>query len=264
MGTSKEVLTIQTPEYVGFQYILAGLGSRATAFLLDTAIRLLFLLVIFVVIMLLSRSLTSLDPTGIVSSLSKNWIMALGVMAYGIIDLGYFLLFEALWNGQTPGKRQQRLRVIRMDGSPIGWLGSAIRNVLRAVDILAGVYPIGFVVMFMSRNSQRIGDFAAGTVVIVERGRGIPKERVAHQQTDVEKREDIEAYISTLEAKQYQVLRSFLERREEMDQDHRQQLARLLVQRLMDQWEISKKLDIAYESFLEKVVEAYERIRRAL
>jgi uncharacterized RDD family membrane protein YckC len=264
MGTSKEVLTIQTPEYVGFQYILAGLGSRATAFLLDTAIRLLFLLVIFVVIILLSQRLTSLDPTGIVSSLSKNWIIASGVIAYGIIDLGYFLLFEALWNGQTPGKRQQRLRVIRMDGSPIGWLGSAIRNILRAVDILAGVYPIGVVVMFMSRNSQRIGDFAAGTVVIVERSRGIPKERTARQHTSEEKRGDIEAYISTLEPKQYQVLRSFLERREEMDQDHRQQLARLLVQRLMDQWEISQRLDISYESFLEKVVEAYERIRRAL
>ena len=264
MGTSKEVLTIQTPEYVGFQYILAGLGSRATAFLLDTAIRLLFLLVIFVVFILLSQGLPSLDSTGILSSLSTNWIMALGILAYGIIDLGYFLLFEALWNGQTPGKRQQRLRVIRMDGAPIGWLGSAIRNIIRAIDILAGVYPIGLVVMFMSRNSQRIGDYAAGTVVIVERSRGVPKARTTHEHTDEEQQGDIEAYVSTLKPKQYQVLRAFLQRREELDQDHRQQLARLLVQRLMDQWEISKRLDISYESFLEKVVESYERIRRAL
>jgi len=116
----------------------------------------------------------------------------------------------------------------------------------------------------MSRNSQRIGDFAAGTVVIAERSRGIPKERTAHQHTDEEQLGEIEVYISTVKPKQYQVLRSFLERREEMDQDHRQQLARLLVQRLMDQWENSKRLDISYESFLEKVVEAYERIRRAL
>jgi uncharacterized RDD family membrane protein YckC len=264
MGTSKEVLTIQTPEYVGFQYILAGLGSRATAYLLDTAIRILFLLVLFTVIILLSRGLPSLDPTGILSSLSKNWIMALGVIAYGIIDLGYFFLFEALWNGQTPGKRQQRLRVIRMDGAPIGWLGSAIRNIIRAIDILAGVYPIGFVVMFMSRNSQRIGDYAAGTVVIVERSRGVPKAGTTHEHTDEEPQGDIEAYVSTLKPKQYQVLRAFLQRREELDQDHRQQLARLLVQRLMDQWEISQRLDISYESFLENVVEAYERIRRAL
>jgi uncharacterized RDD family membrane protein YckC len=264
MGTSKEFLTIQTPEYVGFQYTLAGLGSRAIAFLLDTAIRLLFLLVIFAVIILFSQWLPSMDTTGILSGLSKNWIMALGVIAYGIIDLGYFLLFEALWNGQTPGKRQQRLRVIRMDGAPIGWLGSAIRNILRAVDILVGVYPIGFVVMFMSQNSQRIGDYAAGTVVIVERSRSVPRERTAHQHTDAEERGDIETHISSLEPKQYQVLRSFLQRREEMDQDHRQQLARLLAQRLLERWEVSNRLDISYESFLEKVVESYERIRRAL
>ena len=264
MGTSKEVLTIQTPEYVGFQYVLAGLGSRATAFLLDTAIRLLFLLVIFIVISLLSKLLPALDPSGILSGLSKNWIMALGVIAYGVIDLGYFLLFEALWNGQTPGKRQQRLRVIRTDGAPIGWLGSAIRNILRAVDILAGVYPIGFVVMFLSRNSQRIGDYAAGTVVIVERSRGVPKGRAAHRHTHAEQWGDIEVHVSTLKPKQYQVLRSFLDRREEMDQDHRQQVARLLVQRLTERWEISSRLDISYESFIEKVVESYERIRRAL
>ncbi len=264
MGTSKEILTIQTPEYVGFQYVLAGLGSRATAFLLDTAIRLLCILVIFTVIILMSRWLPSLDPSGVFVALSKNWIMALGALTYGILDLGYFLFFEALWNGQTPGKRQQRLRVIRMDGAPIGWLGSAIRNILRAVDILAGVYPLGFVVMFMSRNSQRIGDYAAGTVVIVEKSRGVPVERRALQDTNAEPREDIETHISTLSPKQYQVLKAFLQRREAMDHDHLQQLARLLAQRLLEKWDIGYKLDISYESFLEKVVESYERIRRAL
>lgn len=264
MGTSKEVLTIETPEYVGFQYVLAGLGSRATAFLLDTAIRLLFILVIFIFILLLSQWLPFLDPSGVLTGLSKNWIMALGVIAYGFIDLGYFLFFEALWNGQTPGKRQQRLRVIHTDGAPIGWLGSSIRNILRAVDIPAGVYPIGFIVMFMSRNSQRIGDFAAGTLVIVEKSRGVPIDGTVPQDGQVEHREDIEANISTLSPKQYQVFKSFLQRREAMDQDHRQQLARLLAQRLLERWEVSYKLDISYEAFLEKVVESYEKIRRAL
>ena len=264
MGTSKEVLTIQTPENVGFHYVLAGLGSRATAFLLDIGIRLLFLLVIFMGLMLTARWLPALDASGIFSGLSKNWIIALGVVAYGIIDLGYFLLFEALWNGQTPGKRQQRLRVVRVDGTPIGWLGSAIRNILRAVDIVAGVYPIGFVVMFLSQNSQRIGDYAAGTVVIVERSRGVPEMTTAPAEPDTAQRGDIETHISTLSPKQYQVLRTFLQRREAMDHDHRQDLARLLAQRLLERWEISYKLDISYESFIEKVVDSYERIRRAL
>ena len=128
METPKEILTIQTPEYVGFQYALAGLGSRATAYLLDTAIRILFLIFIFVIIVMLSKGIPMLDPTGIAIKLSKNWIMALGVIAYGVIDLGYFLLFEAFWSGQTPGKRQQKLRVIRKNGQPIGWIDSGIRR----------------------------------------------------------------------------------------------------------------------------------------
>ena len=264
MGTSKEVLTIQTPEKVGFQYLLGGLGSRATAFILDTGIRVLFLSVIFLGFRLTAQWIPVLDPSGVLSGLSKNWIIALGVIAYGLIDLGYFLLFEALWNGQTPGKRQQRLRVVRLDGAPIGLLGSAIRNILRAVDILAGVYPIGLVVMFLSQKSQRIGDYAAGTVVIVERSRGMPKVETSVHESHAEPRGDIETHISTLRPKQYQVLKSFLKRREAMDSDHRQHLARLLAQRLLERWEISYKLDISYESFIEKVVDSYESIRRAL
>ncbi|MGD8530784.1 MAG: RDD family protein, partial [Syntrophobacterales bacterium] len=115
MGTAKETLKIQTPEHVGFQYVLAGLGTRATAFLLDTAFRGLFIFFIFLTMLFLGRLLPELDPSGLLSDLSKNWILALAVLAYGVVDLGYFLLFEALWSGQTPGKRLQKLRVIRVN-----------------------------------------------------------------------------------------------------------------------------------------------------
>lgn len=173
METVKETMTIQTPEHVGFQYTLAGLGTRAMALLLDTAIRGLFILSIFVVLILISQWLPALSPADL-ADLSKNWIIAIGILAYGVVDLGYFLIFEALWSGQTPGKRFQKLRVIRIDGQPIGWLESAIRNILRAVDIFSGFYPLGLIVIFLSRRSQRIGDYAAGTVVIIERGARSP------------------------------------------------------------------------------------------
>jgi uncharacterized RDD family membrane protein YckC len=264
MQTAKETLTIHTPEHVGFQYVLAGLGSRASAFLLDTAIRALLIFFIFIVIILLSQWLPSLVPTGLPANLPKSWIMALGVLAYGLVDLGYFLLFEALWSGQTPGKRQQKLRVIRVNGQPIGWLESAIRNILRAADLLAGVYPMGLIVMFLSQRTQRIGDYAAGTVVVVERRHNVPKDRTRLRHERVEIGSDIEPLISTLEPKQYQILRSFLQRRQEMDRSHRQELARVLAHRLLERWGISPKLKASYEAFLEEVVGAYERSRRAI
>ncbi|MCG6916571.1 MAG: RDD family protein [Deltaproteobacteria bacterium] len=264
METAKETLKIHTPEHVGFRYVLAGLGTRSSAFLLDTIVRGLFILFIFLAVSLLARWLPAFDPTGILAAIPKSWFFALGVLAYGVVDLGYFLIFEALWSGQTPGKRMQNLRVIRVNGQPIGWLESSIRNILRAVDILLGFYPLGLFVMFLSSRSQRIGDYAAGTVVIVERRRNVPMDRTRLRTTSKLNLPELDVHLSTLEPKQYQVIRSFLQRRQVMNRAHRSELARLLARRLMKRWGISPSADISDETFLEEVVGIYERSRRAI
>lgn len=264
METAKETLKVQTPEHVGFRYVLAGLGTRSTAFLLDTVVRGLFILFIFLAVVLLARWLPEFDPSGILKAIPKTWFFALGVLAYGVVDLGYFLIFEALWSGQTPGKRMQKLRVIRVNGQPIGWLESAIRNILRAVDILLGFYPLGLFVMFLSSRSQRIGDYAAGTVVIVERRRNVPMDKTRLRTTSKLNLPELALHISTLEAKQYQVIRSFLQRRQVMDKAHRRELARLLARRLMKRWGIPPSGKISDETLLEEIVGMYERTRRAI
>lgn len=264
METAKETLKIQTPEHVGFRYVLAGLGTRSTAFLLDTTLRFLFILFIFLAAFLLARWLPRFDPTGILAALPKTWLLALAVLAYGVVDLGYFLIFEALWSGQTPGKRIQKLRVIKIDGQPIGWLESSIRNILRAVDILGGFYPLGLFVMFLSSRSQRIGDYVAGTVVIVERRRNVPMDRTRLRSTSKLNLPELELHLSTLEPKQYQIIRSFLQRRQAMDESHRRELARILARRLMKKWSMSSRPDISDESFLEEIVGMYERSRKAI
>jgi uncharacterized RDD family membrane protein YckC len=264
METVNETLKIQTPEHVGFKYVLAGLGTRSTAFLVDTVVRGLFILFIFLVVMLLAQWLPAFDPTGIFAVIPKTWFFALGVLAYGVVDLGYFLIFEALWSGQTPGKRMQKLRVIKVNGQPIGWLESAIRNILRAVDLLLGFYPLGLFVMFLSSRSQRIGDYAAGTVVIVERRRDVPMDKTRLRSTSKLNLPDLELHISTLEPKQYQIIRSFLQRREAMQGTHRRELARLLARRLMKRWGISPRVHLTDESFLEEIVGIYERTRKAI
>jgi uncharacterized RDD family membrane protein YckC len=262
--TTKDRLTIQTPEQVGFEYVLAGLGSRTAAFLVDTVIRWFFVIVILVVVALFHKFLPVLDISAWVTDLSKTWLIALAVLVYGLVDLGYFLFFEALWNGQTPGKRRQRLRVIRMNGQPIGWLESSIRNILRAVDLVGGVYPVGIVVVFLSANNQRIGDYAAGTVVVVERKQGVPGDRKQAISPQVLTHPEIEWYVSRLKPAQYQVLRSFLERREQMEQGHRHELARLLTHQLFKRMSGSTRMSMSYESFIEEVVTLYEKRRRAI
>ena len=264
METAKDRLTIQTPEQVGFDYALAGLGSRTAAFLVDSVIRWFLVLAILAVVGLVYKFLPALDLSAWVKDLSKTWLIALAVLAYGLVDLGYFLFFEALWSGQTPGKRRQRLRVIRMNGQPIGWLESSIRNILRAVDLVGGFYPVGIVVVFLSRNNQRIGDYAAGTVVIVERQRSVPEDRKEVYAPQALTHPEIEWYVARLKPAQYQVLRSFLERRGQMEQGHRHELARLLSHQLSKQMSRSTRVSISYESFIEEIVALYEKRRRAI
>jgi uncharacterized RDD family membrane protein YckC len=264
VDTTKDRLTIQTPEQVGFEYVLAGLGSRSAAFLVDTVIRWFLVLAILAVVGLFYKFQPALDLSAWVRDLSKTWLIALAVLAYGLVDLGYFLFFEALWSGQTPGKRRQGLRVVRINGQPIGWLESSIRNILRAVDLLAGFYPVGIVVVFLSRNNQRIGDYAAGTVVVVERKQSVPRDRKQFLAPQVLTQPEMEWYVSRLKPAQYQVLRSFLERREQMEQGHRHELARLLSHQLFKQTSKSTRMNISYESFIEQIVALYEKKRRAI
>jgi uncharacterized RDD family membrane protein YckC len=264
MERTRETLTIRTPEHMGFEYVLAGLGSRATAVLWDMAIRFVAVLFLFVVVSLFHSLAPSLDPTGRLADLSGAWILALVVLAYGTVELGYFMLFEALMNGQTPGKKIQNIRVVRVNGQSIGFLESAIRNIIRAVDMLFGIYPLGLLVMFLSQRSQRIGDFAAGTVVILEQRRPVPEVQNDTQGPMTVQIPDIALHVTTVGPVEYRLLRDFLQRRSNLDPSNRGQLARTLARRFLQRWGISPRADLSYESFLEEVVAVYERNRRAL
>jgi uncharacterized RDD family membrane protein YckC len=260
----RESLTIHTPEHVGLTLRLAGLGTRSSAFAIDVALRSVAVLFLFVGAMLLIRWLPALDPTGWLKDLSGTWILAIAFLGYGILDLGYFILFEGLWSGQTPGKRLQGIRVIRTGGRPIGWSESAIRNILRAVDLLGGFYPIGLLVMFLSPKSQRLGDYAADTVVVLERTMALPAEPRVDQAAAPASIPDLDLHLAAMPSQDYRLIRTFLDRRPGMDASHRSQIARSLAHRLMKAWAIPPRADLPYEAFLETVARQYERRKRAL
>ncbi len=262
METGNETFAVCTPEYVQLNYVLAGIGSRATAFFLDTGVRVVLLACILLSVFFLSEGLPHLISMEALSRLSKTWLLAIGILAYGVLDLGYFLIFEALWSGQTPGKRHQRLRVIKTDGQPVGWIESAIRNILRAMDMFLGVYPVGLVFMFLSKNNQRLGDHAAGTVVVMEGPASAPKQALMESETRMYP--EIELHVSGLTAEQYLILKSFLQRREEMDPTHRRHLAELLIRQAKEQMGTGDRAHGYDESFLEEVVTVYEQKKRAI
>jgi len=101
--------------------------------------------------------------------ISAQWAEALVIFIFFLLNWGYFTLFEAFWNGRTPGKRVARIRVIQRSGRSIGLLESMARNLVRYVDQLPFFYGVGVIAMFVTRQHQRLGDLAAGTLVVRDR-----------------------------------------------------------------------------------------------
>jgi len=166
MSHRNDVLEIDTPENVTFDYDVAGIGSRFLAALMDTALIMLLQAVLFGSFFLLAKFVFNMD---ILNGDFASWALAiLGIISF-IFLWGYYLFFEILWNGQSPGKRMVGIRVIRVDGTPITASESMIRNLVRIIDLLPTAYGVGVVTMFINSNSRRVGDLAAGTIVVHDR-----------------------------------------------------------------------------------------------
>ena len=166
MTNSNDVLKIDTPENVSFDYDVAGIGSRFLAALIDTALIILLQAILYLSFFLLAKFVLNAD---ILNGNFAGWGLAIvGVVSF-IFLWGYYIFFEILWNGQSPGKRLFGIRVIRVDGTPITVSESIIRNLVRLIDLLPTAYGVGVVTMFINHNSRRVGDLAAGTIVIHDR-----------------------------------------------------------------------------------------------
>lgn len=175
MVSLDDTLNIDTPENVAFGYEVAGIGSRFLAALVDTFIILLLQLVTYLFLFIVLY----LSPVKFSNEMSNPWLIAaLGLLAF-VFLWGYYIYFEIAWNGQTPGKRRVGLRVIQTSGAPITPADAVIRNLVRAIDFLPTAYGIGLVAMFLNRQFRRLGDLAAGTLVVREQ-KEIKLESLAH------------------------------------------------------------------------------------
>jgi len=147
-------LIVETPELVTFQYRIAGLGTRSLAQLLDGCLLMAGLWESIILALLIARL-----------GGEASAVVALIVLPF-LLLAGYFPAFELAWSGQTPGKRALGIRVVGRSGEPVSGMQVAIRNLLRVIDFLPAYYGIGVVTMFINRQSRRLGDLAAGTIVV--------------------------------------------------------------------------------------------------
>jgi uncharacterized RDD family membrane protein YckC len=248
-------LTIDTPEQLPLEFPLAGVGSRMLAMLVDSTIQ-------FVVAATAIIAGLFVDLSVVVYFASAPlWTQAILGFAFFLLYYGYFAFFEAIWNGQTPGKRYMRIRVIKENGAPITVNDAVSRNLLRLIDQLPGVYGVGIVSTLLSRRSQRLGDFVAGTVVVHERPldglttvwRGAAEQVAAPAATGPL------LGARRLTPEEFRVIEAFLERRHSLEKHVRDTFAWQIAQRL------GQKLDVPEENRrpAEEFLEALARERRS-
>lgn len=221
--SSPDQLIIETPEQTSLQFPLAGIGSRFLALAVDTIIQ------VAVAFSLLLIALSFIPLLRLLGSVSQ-WIGASLIFAGFLIYAAYFAFFEALWNGQTPGKRLIQLRVMKDDGRPIGPFDSVARNLVRLVDQLPGIYAVGIIAVLFSRQSKRLGDQVAGTVVVHEKTLQGARPFATAQAASQAGTSPLD--VSRISPEEFQLLETFLQRRESLETPLRRSLAIQIVTRL--------------------------------
>jgi uncharacterized RDD family membrane protein YckC len=253
-------LNIDTPELVAIEMPLAGIGSRFIALLVDTLIWIAGFLVLLIVFALVLASIKT--PPAI----SDRWVGVLTVSCIFLLNLGYFVLFEAFWNGRTPGKRIARIRVIQRSGRAIGLFESMARNLVRYVDMQPfPVYAVGVISMFATRQHQRLGDLAAGTLVVRDREHETPLWGDSGTRTFTAQIFSLRAQapephmafslpaagIAKLASTDLEVLEGFFARRLDMPMPTRQTLAERIAAAIQAKSGIERPAGASVETFLE-------------
>jgi uncharacterized RDD family membrane protein YckC len=252
LSSWNEKLTIETPEQTSLQFPLAGVGSRCLALLLDS----LFQFATYAVLGILFAILESVNVVSSEGSERGVWVTAIFVIVLFVVYMGYFAIFESIWNGQTPGKRIAHLRVIQESGKPIQVSQAVVRNLMRLIDSLPGFYAVGLVSAMISKQNRRLGDFAAGTVVVHERPLTVIGASWAVAPSAPVTIVPLGA--AKLDAQDMQIIETFFERRSYLDGQTRLRFARQIAHRVADKLGVDMHQTLqpghfSEEAFLEAV-----------
>ena len=238
-------ITVVTPENVSIEYELAGVGSRGLAAVVD-----MLLQGGCIALVVIARELLEVH----IAWLAHGWVnAALGVVTF-VVFWGYYVFFETVWNGQTLGKRWLRLRTVREGGLPVDLPCAAIRNLVRIIDFLPVFYLVGAVSMVATSRSKRLGDLAAGTLVVKERSEWMGK--VVSDKPVVDQHSPVAAYVKNIELvtpDEFEAVKRFVERKAELQETVREGVAVKIARPLMVRLGIEDQSGIVYSNLLGEI-----------
>jgi uncharacterized RDD family membrane protein YckC len=222
----------QTPESVELEFILAGVGNRIYALVIDYLIWGTTLLLILLVWAFLVYQISWLQ-----SETALLWIGAIQILIIFAVYIGYFVLFEAIWRGQTPGKKYVKIRVIRDDGRNVGVQQSVLRALLRPIDDL---FFLGLLFIIFTKQEKRLGDWVAGTILIQE-GQAVADKEItlSPEATDLAERLIEIGQIAALTPDEFGTVKRYLYRYPALDPAARIQVSDRLARQLLEKIELA-------------------------
>lgn len=243
---SLDRLEIDTPEQIALELPLAGIGSRFLALATDSLLQLVSVLVLFII-----GAIVSIGSSEAVSGASHFFSQTVGAIVLVLVPFclywGYFTFFEIIWQGRTPGKRIAGIRVIHQSGRPMTAVECIGRNLMRAVDILPGVYGVGLVCMMCNQQNRRVGDFVAGTIVVHDKA----LESVAPTWGNHAAGEAVQPGVHKLTPEDLVLIETYLNRRYEVDPLVRTTTAQRIVTIVAQKTGVTKPVDQHDDDFLE-------------
>ena len=223
-------INLQTPESVELEFTLAGIGNRSFALIIDYIIIGLVVLFVWIIGAFLAFQI-SLSIYGFTPNKLAQWIWAIQSITIFAIYTGYFVIFETLLQGQTPGKKWAKIRVICDNGRPERLPQAILRALLRPVD---DILFIGVFFIIFSQKEKRIGDLVAGTIVVQDEQTSNANFDISPEAKDLAVRLGIEAEIANLLPEDFAIIRDFLQRRKNMILEYQHQLSRKLAQQVKE------------------------------
>lgn len=252
-------IKIRTPESVELEFTLAGIGNRALALLIDYTVLGAAIAIIVLLASLIAEQLTDLATLlGGETDAIELWLAAILLLVLFTVFVSYFVIFEMIWQGQSPGKRFAKIRVIQENGRPPGLFQATLRSLLRPVD---DILFLGFFFIIFTKREKRLGDWLAGTLVVQNEQSASDKAlqtspaatQIANQLSDL-------ADLSQLTTDDFLVIRAYLTRRTQLNKNAKSQISLQLARQAKQIIQLETlPADMSPDVFLEAVYVAYQQ-----
>jgi uncharacterized RDD family membrane protein YckC len=247
----------KTPESVEIEFLLAGIGSRTYALIVDYTVLALGLSLLLLLVSFLAGFIVAVISKALDSTQLGQWLIAIALVTGFGFYVGYFVLFEATQNGQTPGKKLAKIQVVRDDGRPVGFIQAVLRSLVRPIDDLLWV---GFFFIVFGQQEKRIGDWLAGTLVVqTQSEQSAQASGISDRATKLAPELATTLNLELLLADDFAVLREYLGRRSTMRAEAENQLATKLAAEFCAILSLDQIPDqVSPQVFLESIYLAYQ------